>query len=75
MWRHWVAPAADVLGGSVQKRWTEVPNENWFPISGPMVTLCLSLIDIQKFYVQPTQFIYVFCVDLKTNSDYFPIQH
>ena len=28
-----------------------------------------------KFYVQPTQYIYVFCVDLKTNSDYFPIQH
>ena len=28
-----------------------------------------------KFYVLPTQFIYVFCVDLRTNSDYFPIQH
>jgi hypothetical protein len=23
----------------------------------------------------PTQCIYVFCVDLRTNSDYFPIQH
>ena len=29
----------------------------------------------QKFYVLPTQCIYVFCVDLRTNSDYFPIQH
>jgi len=28
-----------------------------------------------KFYVLPTQCIYVFCVDLRTNSDYFPIQH
>jgi len=28
-----------------------------------------------KFYVLPTQRIYVFCVDLRTNSDYFPIQH
>ena len=31
--------------------------------------------NIQKFYVLPTQCIYVFCVDLRTNSDYFPIQH
>ena len=26
-------------------------------------------------YVLPKQCIYVFCVDLSTNSDYFPIQH
>ena len=31
---------------------------------------------IQQFYVLPTQcIIYVFCVDLRTNSGYFPIQH
>ena len=30
--------------------------------------------NIQQFYVLPTQCIYVFCVDLRTNSDYFPIQ-
>jgi hypothetical protein len=29
----------------------------------------------KKFYVLPTQRIYVFCVDLRTDSDYFPIQH
>ena len=29
--------------------------------------------NIQQFYVLPTQCIYVFCVDLRTNSDYFPI--
>jgi len=28
-----------------------------------------------KFYVLPTHCIYVFCVDLRTNSGYFPIQH
>ena len=28
----------------------------------------------QQFYVLPTQCLYVFCVDLRTNSDYFPIQ-
>ena len=28
--------------------------------------------NIKRFYVLPTQCIYVFCVDLRTNSDYFP---
>ena len=27
------------------------------------------------FYVLPTQCIYVFCVELRTNSDYFTVQH
>jgi len=31
--------------------------------------------NIQQFYVLPTQCVYVFCVDLRTNSHYFPIQH
>jgi hypothetical protein len=31
--------------------------------------------NIQQFYVLPTQCIFVFCVDLRTNSDYFPIKH
>ena len=31
--------------------------------------------NIQQFYVLPTQSIYVYCVDLRTKSDYFPIQH
>jgi len=31
--------------------------------------------NIQQFCVLLTQCIYVFCVDLRTNSDYFPIQH
>jgi hypothetical protein len=30
--------------------------------------------NIQRFYILPTQCIYVFCVDLRTNSDYFPVQ-
>jgi hypothetical protein len=32
-------------------------------------------VNIQQFYILPTHFIYVFCVDPRTNSDYFPIQH
>ena len=31
--------------------------------------------NIQQLYVLPTQCIYVFCVDLRINSDYFPIQN
>ena len=31
--------------------------------------------NIQQSYVLPTQRIYVFCVDLRTNSDYFTVQH
>jgi len=31
--------------------------------------------NIQQFYVPPTHCIYVFCVHLRTNSHYFPIQH
>jgi hypothetical protein len=31
--------------------------------------------NIHKSYVLPTQCIYVFCMDLRTNSDYSPVQH
>ena len=31
--------------------------------------------NIQQFYVLPTQYIYVFCVALRTNSDYIPVHH
>jgi hypothetical protein len=31
--------------------------------------------NIQQFYVLPTQCVYVFCVDLRTNSDNFTVQH
>jgi hypothetical protein len=37
-----------------------------------MVTLSTARFTAQKFYVLPTQCIYVFCVDLRRNSDYFP---
>jgi len=32
-------------------------------------------LNFQHFYFLSTQCIYVFCVDLRTNSDYFPVQH
>ena len=30
--------------------------------------------NIQQLYILPTECIYMFRVDLRTNSDYFPIQ-
>jgi hypothetical protein len=31
--------------------------------------------NIRQFHVLPTQCVEVFCMGLRTNSDYFPIQH
>ena len=31
--------------------------------------------NIQELYVLPTHCIYAFCVDLRKNSDYFPVQN
>ena len=39
------------------------------------VTICTTRFNVQKSYVLPTQCIYVFCMDLRINSDYFPVQH
>jgi len=40
----------------------------------PVVTICTTRFNVHKFYVLPTQCIYMFCVDLRTNSHYFPTQ-
>ena len=42
-----------------------------------LVPICTTSFNIRKIYVLHTQCtrIYVFCVDLRTNSDYFPLQH
>jgi len=39
------------------------------------VTKFSTKFNIQQFYVLPTDCIYVFCADLRINSNYFPIQH
>ena len=36
------------------------------PFKSPAVTLCITRFNIQKSYVQPTQCIYAFCMDLRT---------
>jgi hypothetical protein len=37
--------------------------------------LCTARFNFQKLHVLRTHCIYVFCVDLRTNSDYFPTQY
>jgi hypothetical protein len=39
------------------------------------VTTFTNFCSIMESHVLPTQCIYVFCVDLRTNSDYFTVQH
>ena len=55
--------------------WDRKESLCWLDLWSPVVTICTTVCNIQQFYVPPTQCIYVFCVDLSTNSDYFPIQH
>jgi len=40
-----------------------------------VITIRTKCFNIHKFSVLPTQCIYVFYVDLRTNSDYFTVQH
>ena len=40
-----------------------------------VVTIYTTRFNIRQLYVLPTQCIYVFSMELRTNSDYFPIQH
>jgi len=54
---------------------TKVPNESLINHLKPSGHYMYRQFNIHKLYVQPTQCIYVFCVDLRTNSDYFTIQH
>jgi hypothetical protein len=67
---------------SLEEKWSlYVPHSGHYTYR-PVVTICTASghymyrqFNIQQFYVLPTHCIYVFCVDLRTNSDYFPIQH
>ena len=45
------------------------------PFKGPLVTFWTVRLNIQKFYVMPTNCINVFCVAPRTNSDWFIKQH
>jgi len=40
-----------------------------------LVTICTASLSLSNSTFCPHSCIYVFCVDLRTNRDYFPIQH
>jgi len=53
---------------------------DWFynrhlTLYSPVVTICTASLTLNNSTFCPHSCIYVFCVDLRTNSDYFPIQH
>jgi len=37
--------------------------------------MCTVRFNKNKFYVLPTRWVDMFCMDLRTNNDYFPIQN
>jgi hypothetical protein len=43
-------------------------------VLGLLVTLYTTRFNIKTFYIMPTECIYVFCMDVKANSDYLRIQ-
>jgi len=56
--------------GNAQKNFQNVPS--------CYIRLCCyesSVINTRRALLLPTQCIYVFCLDLRKNSDYFPIRH
>jgi len=38
-------------------------------------TLCTTGFNTENFHILPTVCMYVFCMDLETNSDYFPLHN
>jgi hypothetical protein len=54
--------------------WTQFDHKHSLTLQRLAVTVCSSRCHIQNLYVLPTQLIYLFCADLRTNSDYFPTQ-
>ena len=65
-WKDWEWNfGLDIVYGMCGSLWTGWQSMDWIPTK----------LNIQQFHVLPTHCIYVFCVDLRTNSDYFTIQH
>jgi len=44
-------------------------------LKSQVVSICTTSFNVENIYVLSTQCICVFCMDLETNTCYFPIQH
>jgi hypothetical protein len=63
-----------LVGKHKTKRTTPIWEDNINPLK-PSGHYMYHQFNTHKSYVLPTHCIYVFCVDLRTNSHYFPMQH
>ena len=52
-----------------------LPSYSILNLYGPAVTLYTTRFNVQKFYVRATKYIFAFCMDLRINTDYVPIQN
>ena len=59
---------------SCVRKFSRVVGCTSLPLSS-LVTIFTARFNIHKLYVLPTHCIYVSCVDLRTNSDYFTVQN
>ena len=66
---------ADTPCGTKVRRMTNCVTWSFMLMRFLWLLLCTTRFNIQKFCVLSTHWIYVFCVDQRTNSDYFTIQH
>ena len=68
-----------VSGAMYQPRNKGIPSyvtdKHYIETSQPSGHYMYHQFNIKQFHVLSTQCIYVFCVDLRTNSDYFTVQH
>jgi hypothetical protein len=46
-----------------------------YPFRSHLATVCTAVFGVQNFYILPTQCVYVFCVVLRINNNYFSMQH
>ena len=74
MYRQWslyVPPS----GHYMYRQWSLYVPPSGHYMYRPLVTICTASLTFSNSTFCPTQCICVFCVDLRTNSEYFPIQH
>ena len=62
-----------------QNNWTQLlhntSSPKYYNLYGHITAVWRTWLNTQKLHVLPTQCICVFCVDLRTSSDYFTVQH
>ena len=56
-------------------QWSLYVTHSGHYMCGTVVTICTTSLTFTNSTFCPHSCIYVFCVDLRTNSDYFPIRH